>query len=191
MSHTKIAKTQYPVSDLVKNRWSARSFSPRQIDKDILYTLFEAATWAASSNNEQPWQYLYAYNGTEAFDKIWACLMSGNQPWAKNASVLVISIARKTFLADGKPNKHARYDVGAANATLMLEATKHQIYGHQMGGFYADKIIETFSLTEDQDPVVVIALGYLDDADKLDEPFKTRELTPRTRKPLAEVIKPL
>lgn len=185
---SKIANTQYPVLDVIRNRWSARSFSEKQITPEQLNTLFEAASWAFSANNAQAWNYIYAFNGSEGFDKLVDCLMPGNQPWAKNASVLLLNIADK-WMGD-RPYNAAKHDVGAANATLALQATSMGIYNHVMGGFSSAKAIETFGIdTEKQEPVVMIALGFLDDADKLEEPFRTRETTPRTRKSIEEFTK--
>lgn len=178
--------------EVIKNRWSARSFSDKTISENDLRTLFEAASWAFSANNAQPWEYIYAHReDSEAFRKLHSCLMAGNLPWTKNAAVLMAVLAHKK-LENGHENKAAKHDVGSANATLMLQATSMNIYGHVMGGFDANKAIEILNInTEVSEPIVFIALGYLDEAEKLDEPFKTRELTPRTRKPLVEIVKRL
>ncbi len=187
----KHAVTQFPVLDLIKERWSARSYSPKAISKDEVHTLFEAASWAASANNEQPWEYVYAHKGTPGFDTLFECLMPGNQPWNKNAAVLVAAIARKTFVANGNPNGYGEHDLGMANAQLLLQASSMGIHGHIMGGFDKAKLAASLKLTDNQAPVCMISLGYLDDAEKLEEPFKARELTPRTRKPLTEFVKQL
>jgi nitroreductase len=188
----KIASTQHPVIDLIKNRWSARSFSDKAISEKDLHTILEAASWAFSANNAQPWEYIYAHReDKEAFHKLHSCLMGGNQPWAKNAAVLMAVFAHKK-LENGHENRAAKHDVGSANATLMLQATHMDIYGHVMGGFDPSKAIEVLNInTEILEPVVFIALGYLDSAEKLDEPFKTREITARTRKSLHEIAKRL
>ena len=188
----KIPKTKYPVSDNIINRWSARSFADKPISEQSMHTLLEAASWAFSANNAQPWHYIYAHKENKsAFDKLLNCLAGGNQPWAKNAAVLVAVLAHKK-LDNGNENKAAKHDVGAANATLMLQATHMGIYGHVMGGFDPAKAIETLTIdTENMEPVVFMALGYLDAAEKLEEPFKTRELTPRSRKTIEEFSKEL
>jgi nitroreductase len=186
---SKIATTKFPVLEIIQNRWSPRSFSDKQLSVDELNTLFEAASWAFSANNAQPWTYIYAFKGSEGFEKLVNCLMPGNQPWAKNASVLMLSVANK--MMGERPYHVAKHDVGAANATLALQATSMGIYSHLMGGFSAEKAIETFGIdTEKQEPIVMIALGYLGEAEKLEEPFLSRELAPRTRKPLEEFTKP-
>lgn len=188
----KIAKTEHPVLDVIKNRWSARSFSDKQISEKEMHTLFEAASWAFSANNAQPWEFVYAHKeDKEAFEKLHSCLVGGNQPWTKTAAVLMAVLAHKK-MENGQENKAARHDVGAANTTLMLQATSMDIYGHVMGGFDVKKAAELLNLdTEVMEPVVFIALGYLDSPEKLEEPFKTREITPRTRKPLHQIVKRL
>lgn len=188
----KIPSTQHPVLDLIKNRWSARSFSDKPISEKDLLTILEAGSWAFSANNAQPWEFIYAHKeDTEAFHKLHSCLLGGNQPWTRNAAVLIAVFAHKK-MENGHENKAARHDVGSANATLMLQATHMNIYGHVMGGFDAAKAVEVLNInTEALEPVVFIALGYLDTHEKLEEPFKTREITPRTRKPLSEIARRL
>jgi len=185
----KLAKTNHPVIDLIKDRWSARSFSSKDISHKDLETILEAGSWAFSANNAQPWNFIYAFRKDASFEKLANCLMPGNQPWAKNAAALIAVIANKK-LDNGVENKAAKHDVGAANATLMLQALSMEIYGHVMGGFDTVKAIEVLNIdTEIQEPIVFIALGYLDAPEKLEEPFKTRELTARTRKSLSEISK--
>jgi nitroreductase len=185
----KAAKTQYPVIDLIKNRWSARAFSKKSIEDNDLFTLFEAAHWAASSSNEQPWRFIYAKReDTETFDKMVNCLMAGNQPWAKNAAVLILCVVRTVSGPDSRPNAAAFHDMGLANATLILQATSMDIYGHMMGGYDKAKTKTEFNIPEGYDTAIFMALGYLDSPDTLEEPFKTRELTARTRKDLSEIV---
>ncbi|WP_210516145.1 nitroreductase family protein [Hymenobacter terricola] len=180
------APTTYPVHDLIRSRWSPRSFSAQPVAPDTLNQVFEAASWAFSAMNAQPWQYIYAHKAdTEAFQKILDCLMPGNQPWAKNAAVLVIALA-KTQLDNGQPNGAALHDLGAANATLFLEATALGLHGHVMGGFDREKTRRDFNLPEGLTPVVILGLGYLGAADQLEEPFLSRETASRTRKPVSE-----
>jgi nitroreductase len=182
----KPATTAYPVHELIRNRWSPRSFSAEPIAQDTLNQVFEAASWAFSAMNAQPWQYIYAHKAdTEAFQKILDTLMPGNQPWAKNAAVLIIALANTTH-ADGQPNGAAMHDLGAANATLFLEATALGIYGHVMGGFDREKARRDFHLLDNLAPAVVIGLGYLGEAEQLEEPFLSREKAARSRKPVVE-----
>ena len=191
MKNIKVAETKYPVLDLMKNRWSTRSFSPKEISEQEINTLLEAASWAASANNEQPWEYVYAHKGTEGFETLKNTLMAGNSPWAKDAAVLVAAIAHTVFNANGKPNATALHDLGLANSNLLLQAISINIYAHVMGGFEQDKLRQALDLTEQQQAVCVIALGYLDVPEKLEEPYRGREITGRTRKRLNEFSKRL
>jgi nitroreductase len=181
----KEAVTQYPVHEFIRQRWSARSFSDRPIEHDTLMTLLEAASWTPSSMNEQPWVFLYAHKGEPAFQQMFDCLLPGNR-WADGAQVLLLSLARTNFVSNGQANRHALHDTGAANMALLLQAASMDIFGHQMGGFNMQKTIETFQIPNDLEPVCFISLGYLDDPEKLEEPFRSRELTPRKRKALSE-----
>jgi len=185
----KEAKTKYPVHELISKRWSTRAFSAQQIIEKDLFTLLEAASWASSSVNEQPWSYLYSFKGTHGFNTMWECLSEGNQPWVKNASVLLMCIAHKNFLRNGELNRHYMHDTGMANANLLTQATSLGIYCHILGGYDRSKTDQVFSISENDEVVCFIALGYLGDGEKLDEPYKTREITPRSRKPLEEVAK--
>ncbi len=181
----KTAKTQHSIYPLLKERWSARSFKNQRITQEDIACLLEAASWAPSSMNEQPWRFRVASNGSEAFNKMVDCLSSGNQIWAQHAPVLILSTA-ETHHANGHPNVYAWYDTGAANQSLLLQAASMGILGHLMGGFHSNKAIDLFDIPPTQLPVVFIALGYPDDPEKLPEPFMTRELSSRTRKPIQE-----
>ncbi len=184
----KTAVTQLPVIDLIKNRWSARAFSDQALSDEQILTLVEAASWAPSSINVQPWRYRVGHCGTETFQQMWECLLIGNQPWAKNAAVLLLCTVKKNFSKNGAPNRHAMHDAGMANAFLMLQATEMGIYGHIMGGYNPTKLRETFQLAEDEEDVCLIALGFLGSPDQLDEPFHTREITPRSRRAAEEFV---
>lgn len=187
MNEIKVPKTHYPVHDLITKRWSARAFSDQQISPEELNTLFEAASWAASSVNEQPWKYLYAFKGSAAFEKMLGVMSEGNQPWAQQASIILMSIAKKQFDRNGAPNRHYLHDVGGANTVLLLQAVHQNIYGHMIGGFHMDKAIEAFDIdTEHWEIACFITLGYLDKPETLNEPYRTREQTARTRKPISE-----
>ncbi len=185
----KIAQTETDVHTLLRSRWSARSFSEKSISDEDIRTMLEAAHWSPSSMNEQPWRYIVTRRDQdENFQPLWNCLMSGNQPWTQRAPVLLVSVAEQLHKSNGAANKYALYDVGAANQSLLLQAASMGILGHLMGGFHADQVHHLFQLPESMLAVVVIALGYPDMPDKLEEPFYTREITPRVRKPLAEIV---
>jgi nitroreductase len=183
----KHAPTTYPVHELIRKRWSPRSFASQPVAPDTLNQVFEAAAWAASAMNEQPWRYLYAHHADQAtFQKLVDCLLPGNQPWAKNAPVLVLALV-KTHYDNGNANGAALHDLGMANGNLMLEATALGLHGHFMGGFDAAKAREAFQIPDTLQPVAMLALGYLGEADQLEEPFLSREKAPRQRKPVSEI----
>lgn len=183
----KTAVTTYPVLNLIKSRWSPRSFAEKNISEDDMNTILEASTWAFSAMNEQPWRYMVAHKGTPLFEKFYNALFAGNQPWNKNAAALVLSL-QKTTNSNGSANSIALHDVGAANMLLTLQANSMGIYTHLMGGFDRNKLTAELKLEQDLVPVVMIALGYPDEAHKLEEPFRSRELAHRTRKPVSEVL---
>ncbi|MBC7775098.1 MAG: nitroreductase family protein [Phycisphaerae bacterium] len=184
----KTAITRHPVIELIKNRWSARAFSDQNLTDEHLLTLVEAASWAPSSINEQPWRYRYGLRGSALFEQMWDCLLIGNQPWAKNAAALMVCTAKKTFTKNGKTNRHAMHDTGMANAFLILQATDMGIYGHIMAGYDPVKLRETFHLSDDEEDLCVIALGFLGTPDQLEEPFRTREVTPRSRRAVDDFV---
>ncbi len=184
----KVASTENPVHKVILERWSARSFSDKPIEQQELDTIFEAASWAPSSMNEQPWMYVYAVKGTPMFDKMADTLMAGNQPWAKNAAVLIASLARKNHANNGMTNKYNWYDTGSANQNLLLQAASIGILGHVMGGFHRAQAEELLDLPEEIELVCFIALGYNAPADDLEEPFRSRELTPRNRNPISAFV---
>ncbi len=185
----KPAVNDFPVHDLIRNRWSPRAFSDQAVAPDVLRSLFEAARWAASSYNEQPWSYLVATKDDEKnFSKMLSILMDMNAAWAKQAPVLAISVARPYFKRNGTPNPVALHDVGAANAQLTLEATSRGLAVHQMAGFHHEKAREVFEIPEGWEPVSALAIGYPGDPETLPEQLRKPELAPRTRKPLSEFV---
>jgi len=178
----KTAKTTFPVLPLIAKRYSTVSFADKSISQQDLNTILEAATWAASANNEQPWLYYYGLKGTSGFDTILQTLARGNQPWAKNAAILLVAVARNTFEKDQKPNATALHDLGLANSNLFLQAVSLDIYPHPMGGFSKEEITKALQLPENQQPVTVIALGYLSESEPTDDALRSRENSPRQRK---------
>lgn len=180
----KEAKTMYPVHEIITERWSPRAFSNKGVTIEDVHTLLEAASWAPSAMNEQPWNYRFALQGTPGFDSMVKCLMPGNQPWAAHSAALVLSTGYKTYEKTGAANNYFMHDVGMANANLLTQALTMGIYGHIMGGFDHLKTRAIFNLSEKEEPVCFIALGYLGDPEHLEEPFKNRELAPRSRKSL-------
>ncbi len=185
----KPAPADHPIHDLIRRRWSPRAFAPRPIEPDKLLRLLEAARWAPSSFNEQPWAYLVATAADPAaFAKMLDCLVEGNRAWAKAAPVLMVSVAHRNFVHHNRPNPHAWHDVGLASAMLTIQATADGLAVHQMAGILPDRVRETYGVPADWDPVAGLAVGYPGDPDSLPDPLRQRELAPRTRKPLAEFV---
>jgi nitroreductase len=184
----KPAPTNFPVHDLIRDRWSPRAFANKSVEPAILASLFEAARWAPSSNNEQPWAYLVATKDeAENFRKTLSVLVEFNAAWAKDAPVLVIAVSRLNF-QDGKANRNAFYDTGAASALLSVEATARGLTVHQMAGFDHAKAKQVFEIPEDCEPIAAIAIGYPGDPESLTQKLRAREVAPRTRKLLAEFV---
>jgi nitroreductase len=183
---TKKAKTIYPVINIIQDRWSPRHYRIGTITEPDLNTILEAASWSFSGGNLQPWYYLYAHRDTPGFSKILDSLSPNNQVWAKNASVLMVGLAKKER-DPGKPNLWSKHDLGAANMALILQARSMDIYGHPMAGFNSLKIVESLQIdTTVYEPVVCISLGYLGDPGLLDHAAREKELAVRTRKGLSE-----
>ena len=183
----KEAPTRTPVHPLIRARFSTRSFGAEPVTQEELDTLFEAAAWAPSSMNEQPWRFRYALQGTAAFGTLAELLMPGNRPWAEHAAVLVAISGMKHHARNGQPNATWQHDVGLATANLVHQATAMELFGHLMGGFDHARVQEMLHLDPAKEEVVtVLALGRLGEAEALDEPYRTRELSARVRKPLEE-----
>ena len=187
----KIADVEHEVNELIRKRWSPRSFSEKAIDQTTISQIFEGARWAASAFNEQPWQYVYAHRGTKGFDQLWDCLMPGNQPWTKSAAVLFVAMVRKQYAKNGKDNHWAEHDLGLANGQLLMQAMDLDVYGHLMAGFDQGKVTEILNLDNSIKPVCMGALGYLGSPEKLEEPLRSRETAKRTRNPIHTFIKEL
>lgn len=186
---TKEALTDYPILEVIAKRWSPRSFAPRAVEDSLLLSIFEAARWAPSSRNEQPWRFIVGRKGKdETYSKLLACLVKANQRWAQAAPVLALGVAKRTHTANGLPNRWAWHDVGLSVATLLLQTVALGLYGHPMAGFDATKAIETFGIPEDFEPVVAIALGYLGEPEALPPNLRASEMRPRERRPLSETI---
>ena len=184
----KPATTEQPLHPLIRERWSPRAFSERPVSPDDLDVLVEAARWAASSSNEQPWTLLIGDRATdpEGHARILATLVPANSVWAARAPVLAVAVARLTFTRNGRPNRHAQYDTGQAIASLALQATAMGLVVHQMAGFDGDKARELLAIPEGFEPMAVIAMGYPGATSDLSEELRQRELTPRTRRPASE-----
>jgi nitroreductase len=183
----KPAQTEFPIHDLLARRWSPRAFDERLVEADSLRALFEAARWAPSSSNEQPWRFIVATKDHETeWNRLFDCLAEGNQKWAVRAPVLILSVASKNFEEDGKPNRHALHDTGLATENLVLQATAGGLVAHQMAGFDIEKARANLLIPSDYDPVAMIAIGYPGNPDILPDRLRERELRPRSRRPIKE-----
>ncbi|MCB0171233.1 MAG: nitroreductase family protein [Anaerolineae bacterium] len=183
------AQTHHPIHTLLKDRWSPRAFSDKPVEPEKLLAVLEAARWAASAMNEQPWRFIIATKKNPAeFEQALSCLNEGNQRWAKDAPVLIFTIVKKTFTRNDRPNRAALHDLGLAVANLTLQATELGLHVHEMGGIQIDRIRETYQIPEDYEVVTGIALGYYGDIEQLPEDLQEREKGPRQRKPLSELI---
>ncbi len=180
----KPATSQYEIQELIEQRWSPRAFAARAVEPLKLRQLLEAARWAASCFNEQPWSFIVGVkdDGVE-FERLLDCLVEANRRWAAHAPVLMLSVARLNFERNGKPNRHAFHDVGQAVASLTVQATALGLVVHQMAGFDIAKAREQFQIPEGYEPVAAIALGYQGDPQTLHEDLREKELATRTRRP--------
>jgi len=185
----KPAATDFPVHDLIRDRWSPRAFANKPVEPAVLASLFEAARWAPSSYNVQPWVYLVATkDDAKNFEKMLSVLVEFNAGWAKAAPVLVLAVAELKFHANGNPNRNAFYDTGAATALLSVEATARGLRVHQMAGFDPAKAKTVFDIPTDWEPIAALAIGYPGDPDSLPQGLRDREMAPRARKPLTEFV---
>lgn len=185
----KRASTDHPIHSLIATRWSPYAFDDRPVSRADTLSLFEAARWAASSYNEQPWHYLLAsQQEPEAFAKLLSCLVEGNQTWAKAAPLLAISVASLSFKLNGKPNKAAIHDLGLAAGNLTVEATARGLVVHQMIGILPERARELYVIPQGYEAVTGLAIGYVGDPTRLPEALSQRDLAPRPRRPLTEFI---
>ncbi len=185
----KPAPVDYDVDPDIKRRWSPRAFEDRPVEREKIMSLLEAARWAPSCFNEQPWRYL-VFDGTdqEALEKARATLVAGNA-WALKAPVLMISIARDNFAYNEEPNRTAQHDVGLASENLVLEAVAQGLVAHQMAGFNTAQARTEFNIPEDYTVLAMIAVGYpyRGSLDELNDKVRAGELAPRQRKPISEI----
>ena len=187
---SKIASPDHPIHELIASRWSPYGFDPqRSVSTDDLRSLLEAARWAASSYNEQPWSYIVATrDDAELHAKVLSCLLEGNQGWAASAPVLVLTIAALNFTRNGKPNAAAMHDIGLASGNLSLEATARGLAVHQMIGILPDKAKVAFAVPDGHRVLTGLAIGFAASADALPEAIRDRDEAPRQRKPLSEFV---
>ncbi|MBT8039182.1 MAG: nitroreductase family protein [Gammaproteobacteria bacterium] len=181
----------HDVQNVFRKRWSPYAYDPdRDVSSEQLKSLFEAARWAMSSFNAQPWRYIVGVKGRS--DDIWKgvyeTLVDGNREWARNAPVLALGLAELNYEHNGKPNRHAAHDLGAASASLALEAAARGLAVHQMGGFSGDRARELFDLPDGVEPYTAMAIGYPAERGTGEGELEKRDSKPRQRKALNELV---
>lgn len=188
--HKRPAPAAAAIHDLIMHRWSPRAFEARPVEREKLHSMFEAARWAASSYNAQPWYFIVGTkDDPENYQKVLSCFVEFNQSWAKSAPVVAISVAGHKMPHDGSQNRHAFHDVGQAAANLALQATALGLQVHQMAGILPDKAREVFGIPENFEAVAGIAIGYPGDPTTLPEGrLRDNETGARQRKPVSEFV---
>ncbi|MFC1628571.1 nitroreductase family protein [Gemmatimonadota bacterium] len=173
----------------IRERWSPTLFSDRPVTGAELRTLFEAARWAPSSMNEQPWRFLHASRETpDAFERMVSCLVENNAQWAQHASLLVLVVAGSRFSRNERENRHAWHDAGMAAENLLIQASSMGMQGHPMAGFSRSKAIELFGIPDGFETVAMIAIGYPAELEETQEGVAGRQKESRSRKPLEEIV---
>lgn len=189
MSEAKKPDLENPVQEFVAKRWSPVSFDGRAIDRAELLSIFEAARWAPSAFNEQPWRYIVASREDgEAFEALLSCLVDSNRAWAEHASAVALGVTANTFARNGKTNAYARHDLGLASGQLCAEAAAREVQVHQMAGILPDKAREIYSIPENFEAVTALALGYPGENTELDESIRDRDQQARSRRPLGATL---
>jgi nitroreductase len=185
----KIASTDHPIHALLAERWSPYSFDDRTVASADICSLFEAARWAPSSYNEQPWSFIVARKEeTDEHARLLSCLVDANQEWAKAAPVLVLCVVSLKFTRNGKDNRAAVHDLGLAAANVVVEATARGLSVHQMIGILPEKAREVYGIPENSEAWTAMAIGYRGDPARLPDELRERDLTPRPRKPLSQFV---
>lgn len=173
------------VHELIKNRWSPRSFADKGIEKEKIKQLFLAASYAPSCFNEQPWRFIYGTKDyPERYEQLLSCLVEFNQMWVKTAPMIILALSSKKFAKNNKENTYARYDLGLAIGNMSLQATSMGLYVHQMAGFSPEKARELFEVPNSFDIVSMLAIGYLGDPLQLPESLQELESSAKDRKKL-------
>jgi nitroreductase len=180
---------EHPVLKVIQDRKSIRAFAPDKIEKDKIESLFEAARWAPSSVNEQPWRYLYASKDQPVlWSKIFEALNEKNKIWVKHVPLLVASFSRTHFSQVHRENTYAVYDLGAANALLALQATALGLQVHQLGGYNAAQLRTNLEIGSEYALGPVLAIGYPGASKNLPEDLQQREYAARVRNKQNEFV---
>ncbi len=184
---TRERKSTFKINPIILNRWSPRSMTGEELDDDIIMSLFEAARWAPSSFNNQPWRFIYAKRNTEYWNNLFNLLAESNKTWAKNAALLVVVVSSKNFEYNGKFSITHQYDAGAAWENLALEATSKGLVAHGMQGFDYQKAKDDLEIPDDFDVMAMIAIGKKGPKENLPPNLQEKE-NPNDRKPLNEIV---
>ncbi|MFN2395569.1 MAG: nitroreductase family protein [Bacteroidales bacterium] len=184
----KPAITKFEIHPLLKQRWSPRSFTDQHVTKESVQSIFEAARWAPSSSNDQPWRFIVGFKGDKTWDMIMETLVEFNQKWAKLAPVLALSIGKKISDKNGRPSKTFMYDVGQSVAYITFQAMHEGLFMHQMGGLNAQKAAEIFNVPEEYQVITAFAIGHKGGPELLEENFAEMEKDERQRHPLKELV---
>lgn len=176
------------LNKMIRLRKSSVIFNQRMVSEEKIRLLFEAARWAPSSRNTQPWRFICGLKNDTTYEKLFECLQPGNKEWAGNAPLLILTLAEMITTYKNQPNKYAWHDVGLATSMLLLQATHMGLYAHPMGGFLPDMAKDFFEIPERFEPVAMIAVGYLGNVNDFPKNLVERELTTRERKPLEQIV---
>ncbi|HEX7257971.1 MAG TPA: nitroreductase family protein [Nitrososphaeraceae archaeon] len=185
---SKIANTDFPIHNLIARRWSARAFSTKTVEKSKLLSILEAARWAPSSRNEQPWRYIvFTDENPEKLNIARSVLLEINN-YAKRAPILICALTKKYYSDNGIYNKLHFHDLGAANENMFLESFNQGLIMHEMGGFDRDKARRVFNVPDEYEIGIMVAIGYQDSHDILPKRYKEKAFSPRERKSLSEIV---
>jgi nitroreductase len=189
MSHPKHASTDYQIETCLSQRWSPYCFADKDVSSEDLIAIFEAARWAPSAYNEQPWRYIMARRSDEAaFAKLLSCLVEPNQAWARYAPVLIIGVTMHNFTQNASPNKAAQHDLGLAAGNICAEATARGLCVHQMIGIVPERVCELYNVPDDAEPLTALTIGYPGEGSELPKEVQERDNTPRSRRPLTATV---
>ncbi|MBT8078277.1 MAG: nitroreductase family protein [Gammaproteobacteria bacterium] len=190
METDRTAETSEPIHPLLARRWSPLAFDEaRPVEREKLLSIMEAARWAPSCFNEQPWRYLLCdrFSDPQSWSRALGCLVPGNQRWAERAPVLIAALSHKLFQRNGKTNRWSAHDNGAASENMCLQACELGLAVHQMGGFDADRLLREFKIPGSHQANAMIALGYPGDPATLSDNDRRRQEKPRERDPIGSI----
>ena len=190
MTTSNTRESQYPIDKMFLDRWSPRAYSNETMPEADLLTMLEAAHWAPSSSNHQPWRFVYALRGSEHWDKLMGLLIEFNQGWVKSAAALLFIVSRthsgEVGAAEQRPNYSHSFDAGTAWGFLALQAHLAGYEAHGMTGFHVEKSYEVLGIPEGFRVEAAVAIGKVGSKDQLSESLRARE-APSHRKPLSEL----